>query len=129
MVKTAALISTIILFGLIIFQILLALGFPLGRAAFGGTHEVLPSNLRLASILSGLIYSLAIIFVLEKAGVISIVNSPTLTAYALWILFGIFALSTLAQLASRSELEKLIMTPLALTLTIAFFIVARTNNK
>ena len=34
------------------FQILLALGLPLGHAAFGGTKAVLPTKMRAASVIS-----------------------------------------------------------------------------
>src|SRR5688572_9506667 len=41
------------------FQVLLALGSPLGRAAWGGAHVRLPTRLRAASAAAALVYVLA----------------------------------------------------------------------
>jgi hypothetical protein len=46
------------------FQILLAAGFPLGRAAFGGANALLPMKLRAASAMSALIFCAAFYVVL-----------------------------------------------------------------
>ena len=42
----AAIIAILIFTGLGIFQLMLALGKPYGKAAYGGKYEVLPDNLR-----------------------------------------------------------------------------------
>lgn len=41
------------------FEVALALGAPLGRAAWGGTHVYLPTGLRIASGAAALIWALA----------------------------------------------------------------------
>lgn len=52
----ATLALTIVLLRLTVFQILLALGLPLGRAAWGGYHETLPAVLRVGSLVSAGLY-------------------------------------------------------------------------
>lgn len=47
--RLASYILTLIFAGMIIFQLLLAFGIPLGRAAWGAQHEVLPLGLRIAA--------------------------------------------------------------------------------
>ena len=49
-VKIAGVILGIITGGTVIFQILLALGLPLGEYAYGGQNKVLPKKLRISSI-------------------------------------------------------------------------------
>ena len=50
--KISAIVSVIISIGLVIFHILLALGKPYGRAAYGGKYEILPTNLKIISIIA-----------------------------------------------------------------------------
>ena len=69
--ELAAWVAVIGFFGLMCFQILLALGFPYGQAAWGGKHIKLPSRLRIASLFSAGIYVVASIFVLERADILS----------------------------------------------------------
>ncbi|MHA2471656.1 MAG: hypothetical protein ACXAES_00325, partial [Promethearchaeota archaeon] len=52
LVIIAAIISAVLFIVLSIFQILLAIGLPLGRFAYGGKHETLPKNLRVTSIIA-----------------------------------------------------------------------------
>ena len=99
-------ILTCVLFALMsIFQLLLALGLPLGKAAYGGKYEKLPTNLRIASLI------VVGIFVL-------------LTVIVIWILAGYSSLNVLMNAVSKSKWEKRIMTPLSLIIAICCFIIA-----
>jgi uncharacterized membrane protein len=53
--KIAALLATVIFATLLVFQVLLAAGVPLGRAAYGGHRNTLSSELRTMSMISALI--------------------------------------------------------------------------
>ena len=55
--KLAASIAAAIFAGLMLFQILLALGYPLGEAAWGGYYTELPAGMRIASALSAAFYA------------------------------------------------------------------------
>jgi len=86
MIVIVAAIILCVLFTLMsIFQLLLAFGLPLGRAAYGGKHETLPKNLRIMSLIAVGIFVFGIFIVLERAGLITIFNNPLLTAIVVWI--------------------------------------------
>ena len=123
-VLIAALIAVVFFIVLSIFQLLLAIGLPLGKLAYGGKYEKLPTNMRIMSIVAIGIFVLASISVLERAGIIIIFNNPILTMVIVWIIAIYLAFNTLLNVLSKSKPEKLIMTPISLISTICCFIVA-----
>ena len=126
--QIAAVIATIGLFGLMCFQILLALGFPFGKAAWGGKYKILPAGLRIAILFSAVILVFVSIIVMEKAEVFSVFNSPSVVTYGVWIFTAFLGLNTISNFISRSKLEKRIMTPITLTLSLFFLTVAVTSS-
>jgi hypothetical protein len=104
--KFAAIALSIMLAGVVVFQTLLALGLPFGKAAWGGKHKVLPSKLRIASLISAVVLSFTIIAVLSKVEVISVVGL-NFSTYYLWILEVYFAVGVVVNAISRSMVEKL----------------------
>jgi hypothetical protein len=66
--RLAARIAAGMLAGLIIFQVALAAGAPLGHAAWGGAHPSLPTSLRLATAVPIASYALGAIMLLRHAG-------------------------------------------------------------
>ena len=51
MIVTIAAVIAVVVFGVVsIIQLLLALGKPLGKLAYGGKYETLPSNMRIMSV-------------------------------------------------------------------------------
>ena len=123
-VLIAALIAVVFFAVLSIFQLLLAIGLRLGKLAYGGKYEKLPTNMRIMSIVAIGIFVLASISVLERAGIIIIFNNPILTMVIVWIIAIYLAFNTLLNVLSKSKPEKLIMTPISLISTICCFIVA-----
>ena len=99
------------------FQILLALGLPLGHAAFGGTKAVLPAKLRAASAISALLFFAAFYVVLARGGLFGVAGESASVRIAIWAFAALFGLSTLANIASRSRWERFLMAPVALVLT------------
>src|ERR1700690_3787699 len=91
--------------GMAAFQILLALGLPLGHAAFGGTRAVLPEKLRAASVISAVLFLVAIYVVLARGGWFGLAAESTPVHIATWVFAAVFGASTLANLASRSRWE------------------------
>jgi hypothetical protein len=124
--QIAAWIAAIGLIVLMCFQILLALGFPFGKAAWGGKYTILPTGFRIASLFSAVIFVFASIIVLEKAEVLSVFNSRTMVTYGVWIFTAFLGLNTINNFISRSKLEKRIMTPVSLTLDLLCLTVALT---
>jgi hypothetical protein len=106
MAQFAAILAALILAGLVCFQLLLAVGLPLGRYAWGGTHQVLPRPFRVASVLATFIYVLAAAIILEAADLIDLVASTDLPRNAAWALAGFFALGIGMNAISRSTKER-----------------------
>jgi hypothetical protein len=118
-VETVAVLAAVMVAAMTIFQILLAAGLPLGRAAFGGENQVLPVKLRFVSAIAVFVFLAAFCIILARGGLIGAVSkSSSLTRVGIWILVIIFGLSTLANFSSRSYWERRLMAPVALVLTV-----------
>ena len=104
----AAIVAVVLLATVAVFQIALALGAPLGYAAWGGRHKgVLPEKFRFASGVAGvLVYPLIGLYVLASAGRIRADWMPGTGKPGMWILTGLFTLGALANFASRSTRER-----------------------
>jgi hypothetical protein len=107
-VRGAAIVAAILLAAIVVFQLALALGAPLGDAAWGGQHAgVLPPRLRIASgVAASAIYPLFILVVLASARVIEADWLPVKGRVAMWTLAGLLTLGALANFASRSKRER-----------------------
>jgi len=120
---TAFAIAGLILLAILaIGQLALAAGAPLGRFAWGGRHDVLPRNLRIGSVVAVLIYVVFALFLLSKAGLVSIIGEPLLTI-GMWVIVIYLALNSVLNLLSRSKFERSVMTPVALVMGAAFLVV------
>ena len=120
----AAVVAYLLLAGLAVFQIALAAGAPLGRLAWGGKHRVLPRGLRIASAVSVLLYAL-FAFVISRAAGYATDGGDHLESYPLiWVLTAYFGIGVLANLASRSRPERMVMTPVALLLSLCCLVIA-----
>lgn len=123
--RGAAIVAAVGFAGLLVFQVALAAGLPLGRAAFGGASDVLAPGLRVASAVSALLFALAMWAALARGGVLAVSERAyRLAGWALWAFVALFGLSTLANLASSSPWERFLMAPLALLLTGCCVVVA-----
>lgn len=120
----AAIIAAVLFAVMGVFQLLLALGLPLGKLAYGGKYERLPTNMRIMSLVAIGIFVLGLISVIERAEIIIIFNNPILVLVVVWVITIYLAFNTLLNAISKSKPEKLIMTPLSLILSICCFIVA-----
>lgn len=118
-----AIAATAILLGLAWFQALLALGRPLGRFAWGGSHEVLPPGLRVASALSILLYGAIALVLLDAAGAVDALGGRW-TGTAAWVLSGFFLVGVAMNAASRSRDERRTGTPVALALCLLCIAIA-----
>lgn len=124
MTTSAAILICIIVGLLAVFQLLLIGGLPLGRFAWGGQHEVLPTRLRIGSAVSIVLYALFALLVLERAQLTSLIPSATFIFVATWVLTGYFALGVLMNGISRSKPERFLMTPVSLVLAGLCLVVA-----
>lgn len=123
MAEAAAIIASLVLLCLGIFQLLLIAGLPIGKLAWGGQYTVLPLKLRLASATSVLLYLFFALIILNQAGVIGLFSMSGWTNTALIILTIYFFIGILMNAASRSKPERLAMTPVATVLALLFLYV------
>lgn len=122
--QSAAVVATLLLGFGIVFQVLLAAGLPLGRAAWGGRYRVLPPKLRWGSALGALVLGAAAWIVLARAGLVAPGAGSAAVRVGTWVFTGFFALNTLGNLASKSRTERAVMTPITLLLFACFLVVA-----
>jgi hypothetical protein len=102
--------------GIAAFQVALAAGAPLGRAAWGGAHERLPRNLRVASAVAAGVWVLGALIMLAGAGFDTSPIPASVADRATWVVAGLLLLGGVMNLISRSRLERLIWGPVALVL-------------
>ena len=119
----AAIIAVVLFAGMSVFQLLLVLGLPFGRLAYGGKYEKLPSKMKIISLIGIVIFIFTTLSVLERAEIIIIFNNLMFVTVIVWIIAVYLAFITLMNAISKSKWEKLIMTPISLTLAICCFIV------
>ena len=105
------------------FQVLLILGRPLGRFAWGGAHEVHPLRLRVGSAISIALYGLFAVVVLDRAEITDLLPDA-MADVGIWVLVGYLALGTLLNGISRSKPERNVMTPTVLLLAVLCLVVA-----
>jgi hypothetical protein len=122
-VPAAAIALTVILAALAAFQLALALGAPIGRFAWGGQHRVLPTRLRIGSLVSILIYVVIALLALDRAELIDVVPDPVSTV-GMWVVFGYFVLGIPLNAISRSRPERYTMTPVVAVLAVLSLLVA-----
>ena len=120
----AAVIVIVIFMGMSILQLLLVLGKPYGKLAYGGKHEVLPTNYRIMSVIAVAIFLITTFFVLVKVELITEFPFPDITNLGIWFFAFYLALNTLANATSKSKMEKQVMTPISFTASVCLFIIA-----
>jgi len=122
--ELVALAAAIVLGLLIYFQLALAAGLPLGRAAWGGHYRVLPARLRWASLGATGLLALAIWIVLARAGLVAPGSERLPVRIAGWIFAAYLAMNTVGNLLSKSPIERAVMTPVSTFLALCFVIVS-----
>lgn len=124
----AATLASIVLLGVAVFQLLLAAGMPWGRYAWGGAYEILPTHLRISSLVAVVIYTLAAAIVLSRAGVVTLITDSSVTHYGIWVLTVLFGIGVLLNALSRSKGERL-WAPVVFLLSVLCFIVAKSEPR
>ena len=110
------------------FQVALALGAPLGAAAYGGaTTGQLPGELRLASVVAAAFWVLAAVHALARGGLVT--RFPRAGHRRItWALVAVTALGTLMNLASSSPWERFGWAPYVLVLMLLCVTLARSGR-
>ncbi len=117
-----SIIGAVIFAFIVILNLLIILGLPLGEFTMGGKHKVLPKKLRIVALVSLLVQIFAIIIILQGGDILTMWFSPTVTKYICYFYAVFLGLNTIANFTSDSKKEKYTMTPLSLIVAICFFI-------
>jgi hypothetical protein len=124
--RGAATAAVVGLAGIALFQLALALGAPLGRAAWGGTQAgTLPAGLRVASGVAMLVWTAAALVVLRRGGLGMLAMPEAVARWGTWILVGLLLVGALMNVASSSAWERYFWGPYALTLAGLCLLAAR----
>jgi hypothetical protein len=126
--RTAAVIVAGGLLVIASFQLALAGGAPLGRAAWGGKHHRLPIRLRQSSAVAVVIWAIAAAIVLARAGLLTIAGPPELVTWGTWVVVVLLALGAIVNFASSSRWERFGWGPLAAILAVLSLIVATSGT-
>lgn len=124
MLENAAIVTCTILAVLAVSQVALIFGAPIGRYAWGGAHAILPTNLRIGSVISIVLYVIFAIIILSKVEVISLFKNPAIANVGIWVLAVYFAIGVFMNGISRSKSERNLMTRVALVLAITTTFIA-----
>ena len=122
-VELAATLAAVGLVVVALFQLAIALGAPLGRASWGGTHPgVLPTKFRVASGVAVVLWTVAALIVLGRAGLGPL--SGDYLRWTTWLLAGVLVLGALTNAMSRSPWERFGWAPFTLAVAILVIVVA-----
>ena len=77
---------------MIAFQFALALGLPYGKLAWGGKYSKLPKNLRIGSLISAIIFTIAGLISLQELLFITFIKQSTIMKFLLWFYVLLFSL-------------------------------------
>ena len=122
--QTAAVVAAVGFLVIAVFQVALAAGAPLGRAAWGGAVARLPSRLRRASAVSALIWLVAAVVILGRVGIEVVPLPAVVTTVGAWVLVVVSVLGAIVNFASSSPWERFGWGPLALVLAFLSLVVA-----
>jgi hypothetical protein len=111
------------------FQICLAAGAPWGEAAWGGQRVHLPAGLRVASAISALVLLALAIPVLRLAGRRATDTPAGWLRPTMWVVTVFAILNTLGNLASRSAVERTIMSPATVALALMCGVLATVGTR
>ena len=119
----ALIVSLTILGGLLVMQILLIAGVPIGHYAWGGKERVMPPRMRVAAVIAIVLYAAFAALLISRAVVLP--GGVSLAVIiGTWILFAYSAFSIIANVASRSRQERAVQTPVSVALTLGILVIA-----
>ncbi|WP_336760340.1 hypothetical protein [Paenibacillus sp. USHLN196] len=123
-VLTSAIVFTVLILIVILFQVALAVGVPWGEYAMGGKFPgKYPLSMRFACIVQIAILAFMAIIVLSKAGLL-LPGWSSFSDIAIWFIVGYLVLGAILNLITRSVWERRIWAPVTLLMLITSIIIA-----
>ena len=124
MTRVAAALAAVGFLVIAAFQAALALGAPLGHAAWGGQQPRLSTRFRIGSAVAVVFWILAALIVLGRAGFEISPFPDVVERWGTWFLVGLLPVGALMNIASSSRWERYLWGPLALILAVLTLVVA-----
>jgi hypothetical protein len=121
---TAAILATVVFAALAVLQLLVAAGKPYGRLVWGGAHRVLPTKLRIGSMIAVALYAAFTLVLLDRSGLLSVFGAGPIRVIAAWVLVAYLATGIFLNAISRSKPERLTMTPVTAVLAACALVIA-----
>ena len=118
----SCLIGAILFIIIIVINILLICGFPLGEFTMGGKYKVFPKKLRIVLVIQLILQMFFVIIVLQTGRLIPLWFSYKATRMVCIVMAVYLSLNVVMNFISKSKKEKYIMTPLSLLSAICFWI-------
>jgi hypothetical protein len=128
-VRAAALAASVGFLAISAFQAALALGAPLGRAAWGGTQTDLPVSLQIASGVAIVVWLFAAAIVLGRVGIEIVPLPANLLRWGVRVLVVILAIGALMNFASQSPWERFLWGPVGVILTVLTLAIAHSERS
>jgi hypothetical protein len=122
--RTAAILAAAGFLLIAVFQAALALGAPLGHAAWGGRQARLSTRLRIGSAVAVVFWIVAAMIVLGRAGFEVSPFPDVVERWGTWVLVVLLPVGALMNIASSSRWERYLWGPLALVLAVLTLVVA-----
>lgn len=123
-VTVAAIIFSILILIIVLFQIGLAIGMPWGEYTMGGYFPGrFPWRLRLLAIIQAVLLVLFAIIVLDKADVFHL-GIYLIPSFAIWVVVAFSFFTTILNSITKSKKEKRIWFPISVLMIITSLIVA-----
>ena len=85
---------------------------------------MLPSRLRVGSLVSMVLYILFALIILDASGIINLIPGDTVSEIGIWVLAIYFGIGIVMNGVSRSKAERMVMTPVAATLGVLCLLIA-----
>jgi len=123
-VAIALAVAVVVLTALALLQLAVAAGLPYGRLVWGGQHRVLPTSLRIGSVISVALYAFFVLVLIDRSELAPALGGGSFGIVATWILFGYFTLGIIMNAISRSPIERAVMVPVTLVLAICSLLIA-----
>jgi hypothetical protein len=121
-IELAAWMAAALIAIVVVFQLALALGAPMGEATMGGRAQhvggVLTGRYRLMALASAALLVLAALIVLSRAALIDIGLPEAVVVIGAWVVVVFSALNTLTNLSGRHPLERWGMSAVTLAITL-----------
>ncbi|MEV8254194.1 hypothetical protein AB0O95_09545 [Rhodoglobus sp. NPDC076762] len=124
LVAIALVLAVVALAALALLQVAVAAGLPYGNLVWGGQHRVLPTSLRIGSVISVGLYAFFVLILVDRSGLAPALGAGAFGIVGAWVLVGYFTLGILMNAISRSPIERRVMVPVTLVLAACSLVIA-----